>query len=84
MEEGAGPGSASTSTMAPNGWLSVTVILPDLSSAVMPEMSLALPESKSSAPAMKPVRNDLAAQLILRARLIPNLKSLALIGRPSE
>src|SRR4051812_37942236 len=77
-------GNASTLPNAPYGVSSMILISPEASSAVMPEMSLALPLSKSAAPFTYPVTNDLPPQLSLTARSTEALKSLALTGLPSE
>ena len=60
------------------------MILPVASSVVMPEMSFALPSSKSVAPATLSVTKHLPPQLTLIMRSTVHLKSLALTGWPFE
>ena len=60
------------------------MILPVASSVVMPEMSFALPSSKSVAPATLSVTKLLPPQLTLIMRSTVHLKSLALTGWPFE
>src|SRR3954452_17864542 len=86
VQHGTRPSSGNPSTLvkAPYGLTSWIVILPVASSAVMPVMWSDCPLSNSVAPTTLSVKKLLPPQLTLIMRSAVQVKSLALIGVPSE